>query len=66
MHSSILSQIMNAVYNWIVNFQYNWDSDYFTIGDYIAFCCIVFCIAYFVYHIVFFLFRYFERTWLGE
>lgn len=66
MHTSILRQIMNAVFNWIVNFQYNWDNDYFTIADYITFCCIIFCIAYFVHHIIFFLIRYYERAWLGE
>lgn len=66
MHSSILTQIMNTVFNWITSFQYNWDNGSFTILDFITYCCILFCIAYFVYHLVFFLIRYFERSWIGE
>lgn len=63
MHTNILLTILNAVYTWIVDFQYPWDTTTFTIGDYISYCCIVFCIAYFVWHIIFFLVKYFNRAY---
>lgn len=52
MHSSILSQVMTTIWNWFMNFSYPWDNNSFTMFDYFKFCCIVYCIFYFIYHIL--------------
>lgn len=54
MHSSIIAQIMQAVFGWIMNFEYHWDSFTFTIYDYFVVCCIIFVMSFFVWHILLF------------
>lgn len=61
MHSNILRQIFTFTFNFIMNFEFPWDNESFTLYDYIMFCCVFFVMCYFVYHFCFAAVRYIER-----
>lgn len=54
MHSSIIAQIMQSVFGFIMNFEFPWDGFTFTLYDYFVVCCIIFVMAFFVWHILLF------------
>lgn len=57
-HSNILSQVMNAFWNWFNNFQYNWDGGSFTMFNIWCTWCLLFVIFFFIFQIIFIFFNW--------
>ena len=59
MHSSIIGRVLSTIFDWMLTFEYPWDSISFTIWDIFIFACVATVGIYFLKVFIGSIFAYF-------